>query len=174
MVAIPSLFLNLTEVTDLTSIGTLFAFVLVSGGVLILHPRGVKPDKGLTPRFYVPYFNSRYWLPPVLLLAVALYFYLYKVSLTESASSVWTDRIPYLVFGLISLIISILAVIRQWSLIPVLGLLTNLYLMSELGFTNWMRFLVWLVIGLIIYIAYGYRKSRLKEWLSVKSSNDRI
>lgn len=174
LVAIPSLFLNLTEVTDLTSIGTLFAFVLVSGGVLILHPRGVKPDKGLTPRFYVPYFNSRYWLPPVLLLAVALYFYLYKVSLTESASSVWTDRIPYLVFGLISLIISILAVIRQWSLIPVLGLLTNLYLMSELGFTNWMRFLVWLVIGLIIYIAYGYRKSRLKEWLSVKSSNDRI
>ena len=39
MVSIPSLFLNLTEVTDLTSIGTLFAFVLVCGGVLILDKR---------------------------------------------------------------------------------------------------------------------------------------
>src|SRR5579872_1167185 len=36
LVAVPALFMNLTEVTDLTSIGTLFAFVLVCGGVLLL------------------------------------------------------------------------------------------------------------------------------------------
>jgi APA family basic amino acid/polyamine antiporter len=36
VVAIPALFMNLTEVTDLTSIGTLFAFVLVCGGVLLM------------------------------------------------------------------------------------------------------------------------------------------
>ena len=36
VVAVPALFLNLTLVTDLTSIGTLFAFVLVCAGVLVL------------------------------------------------------------------------------------------------------------------------------------------
>ena len=62
IVALPSLFMNLTEVTDLTSIGTLFAFILVSGGILIVNPNGkrVLNDKG----FVVPYLNSRYFLPP--------------------------------------------------------------------------------------------------------------
>ncbi|MFH1160189.1 MAG: amino acid permease, partial [bacterium] len=63
-VAIPALFMNLTEVTDLCSIGTLFAFVLVSGGVLVLDEQ----NKGrITPprqhEFRIPYLNSRYFLP---------------------------------------------------------------------------------------------------------------
>jgi APA family basic amino acid/polyamine antiporter len=60
-VAIPSLFMNLTEVTDLTSIGTLFAFVLVSGGVLMMKdtPREVDGRK----TFRIPYVSSRYILP---------------------------------------------------------------------------------------------------------------
>jgi len=64
---------------------------------------------------------------------------------------------------LVAVFTTFYAVVRQWSLIPVLGLLTNLYLMSELGITNWMRFLVWLVIGLVLYFAYGMRHSRLKN-----------
>jgi len=44
IVGVPSLFLNLTEVTDLTSIGTLFAFVLVSGGVLMLDKQTRSPE----------------------------------------------------------------------------------------------------------------------------------
>ncbi|MCX6271266.1 MAG: amino acid permease, partial [Bacteroidetes bacterium] len=62
-VAIPCLFLNLTEVTDLTSIGTLFAFILVSGGVLLL-PREAFQTSG-KKTFMIPYYNSRYWLPPI-------------------------------------------------------------------------------------------------------------
>ncbi|MGC8865745.1 MAG: amino acid permease [Bacteroidales bacterium] len=174
LVAVPSLFLNLTEVTDLTSIGTLFAFVLVSGGVLVLHPRGVKPDQSQAPRFVVPYFNSRYWLPPILLLTLALYYRLNDGLNFPSDSKGWHEMIPYGIFALISLIISFLAVFRSWSLIPVLGLLTNLYLMSELGFTNWMRFLVWLVIGLIIYFAYSFRKSRLISWIAEENKNHKL
>ena len=68
---------------------------------------------------------------------------------------------PFFVFAVVSVLTTVIAIIRQWSLIPVLGLLTNLYLMSELGVTNWMRFLVWLVIGLILYFGYGMRHSRL-------------
>ena len=70
VVAIPALFMNLTMVTDLCSIGTLFAFVLVCGGVLVLQN---KPD---VPRgsFRTPYVNAGYVLPFVFLGAL-VYFY---------------------------------------------------------------------------------------------------
>ncbi|HEY5138353.1 MAG TPA: amino acid permease C-terminal domain-containing protein, partial [Methylococcales bacterium] len=72
-------------------------------------------------------------------------------------------QLPFYVFILGAILTTFFAVVRQWSLIPVLGLLTNLYLMSELGITNWMRFLIWLVIGLVLYFAYGMRHSKLKD-----------
>jgi APA family basic amino acid/polyamine antiporter len=73
VVAIPALFLNLTMVTDLCSIGTLFAFVLVCTGVLVLQnkpniPRG---------KFKTPYINSKY-IVPVLLLAGIVYSFTYN------------------------------------------------------------------------------------------------
>ena len=37
------------------------------------------------------------------------------------------------------------------------------YLMTELGYTNWLRFLIWLVVGLVIYICYSYEHSLLGE-----------
>ncbi|HEY9114380.1 MAG TPA: amino acid permease C-terminal domain-containing protein [Bacteroidales bacterium] len=41
--------------------------------------------------------------------------------------------------------------------------MTNLYLMTELGITNWLRFLLWLAVGLVIYFTYGIRKSKLRR-----------
>ena len=49
----------------------------------------------------------------------------------------------------------------NFSLLPVIGVLTNLYLMTELGASNWQIFGIWLVIGLAIYFSYGFRKSKL-------------
>lgn len=66
LVAVPALFLNLTTVTDLCSIGTLFAFALVCGGVLMIHGRADLPPA----KFRTPYINSR-WILPVLVLAGA-------------------------------------------------------------------------------------------------------
>lgn len=70
VVAIPALFLNLTMVTDLCSIGTLFAFVLVCAGVLVLQN---KPD---IPRgkFKTPYVNSKYVFPLLILVGVVIAF----------------------------------------------------------------------------------------------------
>lgn len=70
VVAVPALFMNLTMVTDLCSIGTLFAFVLVCAGVLVLQnkpniPRG---------KFRTPYINSKYIFPALLVLALVLTF----------------------------------------------------------------------------------------------------
>jgi uncharacterized membrane protein len=56
-----------------------------------------------------------------------------------------------------------IAIRKELSLIPVLGLLANFYLMSQLGITNWLRFLIWLLIGLVLYFVYGIRHSRLKK-----------
>lgn len=74
VVAVPALFLNLTMVTDLCSIGTLFAFVLVCAGVLVLQnkkdiPRG---------KFKTPYINSKYVFPILIIVGVTLAFTRFK------------------------------------------------------------------------------------------------
>lgn len=169
VVAIPSLFMNLTEVTDLTSIGTLFAFILVSGGIIVLNPTGKQKHDG--KGFRVPYADSRKYLLPIWLVVL---FIVWKTgfensSLVSDHSADFDlfgfvhEHFPFLIFCLVSIIITFHAVTKRWSLIPVLGLLTNLYLMSELGVTNWFRFGIWLVVGLLIYFSYGLRHSRLKE-----------
>lgn len=47
--------------------------------------------------------------------------------------------------------------------VPLLGIGANLLLMFSLGWANWLRLLVWLMIGLVIYSAYGVRHSRLRN-----------
>ena len=92
-------FVPLTELADLVSIGTLFAFIIVSVAVAIL--RYTKPD--LKRPFRVP-------LSPVL---------------------------------------------------PIVSALACLYLMSNLSVETWIRFLIWLLIGMVIYLGYGRRHARL-------------
>ena len=58
LVAIPALFMDANLVTDLTSIGTLFAFVLVCAGVLLL-PKDDNPSK----KFKLPYINGQFIVP---------------------------------------------------------------------------------------------------------------
>jgi len=163
LVALPALFMNLTEVTDLTSIGTLFAFVLVSGGILIINPKGsrTRNDKG----FIVPYLNSRYYIPPTVL--IVGFILSYTNTGVPGLENIFTNysihSIPYILFWLTTIIVTILSVVKSWSFIPVIGLLTNFYLMSELGITNWTRFGVWLIIGLLLYFSYGIFHSKLNE-----------
>ena len=162
VVAIPSLFMNLTEVTDLTSIGTLFAFVLVCGGVLILD----KSNQQIERRFRVPYINSKYFAPLLFIVAVGLLLTFNQAGVTEffNFSAPWEEfkhRIPLLVFSVLSLVLVVYCFLKELSLIPVLGLLTCGYLMTELGWTNWVRFLLWLVAGLVLYFFYGNSHSKL-------------
>lgn len=166
-VAIPALFMNLTEVTDLCSIGTLFAFVLVSGGVLVLDERGkgriAPPDR---KEFHIPYLNSRYFLPLIWIGIGILIYYVDPSLIRHPASGIRNltyHELPVLLFALIAVIITGFSIWKEWSLIPVLGLLTNLYLMAQLGTTNWLRFGVWLLIGLVIYFTFGVRYSKLRK-----------
>ena len=47
--------------------------------------------------------------------------------------------------------------------IPILGMIFCLFLMTQLQKTTWMGFVIWLVIGLIIYFSYGRNHSKLKN-----------
>jgi amino acid transporter len=162
VVAIPALFMNLTEVTDLTSIGTLFAFVLVCSGVLLLPPDDQINDG--KKRFRMPYINSKYIVPTLLILAV-VFFYQPILDLFNfnHGWEVIRERLPYYLFIVLFIGMAFLSFTKNLSLIPVLGLLSCSYLMTELGYTNWLRFLIWLAIGLVIYFTYGYKNSKLNN-----------
>jgi APA family basic amino acid/polyamine antiporter len=178
MVGIPALFLNLQEVIDLTSIGTLFAFALVSGGIIIMDKKDIKP------KFKVPKLNSRIWFPVILagVLGITAAFGQFNALMngisdygtylttftdaenpTATAFEVFRTKIPEYLFLIIFAVIMVFTFIHNWSLIPILALTSNLFLMSQLGHTNWERFFIWLVIGLVLYFAYGYKNSKLNK-----------
>lgn len=162
VVAIPALFMNLTEVTDLCSIGTLFAFVLVNGGVLLLQNKPGLPE----PKFKIPYINGKYIVP---LLVVGMFIaaiWLNPEGVNRLLPHEWDSfkhYLPYWLFVCLSIMIAIQSFRYNFSLIPVLGLLSCFYLMTELGWTNWFRFIIWLFIGLVIYFLYGYEHSKLRQ-----------
>ena len=79
LVAVPALFLNLTMVTNLCSIGTLFAFVLVCGGVLMLQNKKDMP-RG---KFRTPYINGAYFLPVLTIIAIVLLFIYEKEAVSD-------------------------------------------------------------------------------------------
>jgi APA family basic amino acid/polyamine antiporter len=234
VVAIPALFLNLTMVTDLCSIGTLFAFVLVCAGVLVLQnktdiPRG---------KFKTPYMNSKYVIP--FMLAAGLFYafnynnkgsidfitnatqinnatdiitslnkeeskkvfdYLVGIDAKnrtketpdlenllsqyqkddakyalvvaglpidnslkyESGLGLFKHKIPMWIF-LISLVaLTIWSFRDNLSLIPLLGLVSCLYMMAELSVWNWIYFTAWLLIGLTIYFGFSRKNSKLSH-----------
>jgi basic amino acid/polyamine antiporter, APA family len=170
VVAVPSLFMNITEMTDLTSIGTLFAFVLVCAGIMHLDSIG-KPVNG---KFKIPFVNSSIIFPVVYLLVLLILFLFKKndfiqffnfgdVPVHQSFWDVFKHKIPLLSLIIISGILAIRTIKHKYSLIPLLGFLFNLYLMTELGLTNWLRFLLWLVVGLVIYFTYSAKNSKLKN-----------
>lgn len=98
-VAFFSAFANINEVIELTNIGTLFAFVLVAVGVLVLRIR--------EPERHRPF------------------------------------RTPFV-----------------WFVAPA-AIVSCGFLMLQLPRITWERFIIWLLVGLVIYLFYGYRRSRL-------------
>jgi hypothetical protein len=71
------------------------------------------------------------------------------------------EGFPMAIFWVIAAVVSLLSYLKSFSLIPVLGFTSCFYLMAQESATNWERFLIWLVIGLVIYFTYGYKNSRL-------------
>ena len=120
---------------------------------------------------FVPYINSQFIIPILLLLALGLLYYFNAEGISnffsvvpkedESMIGAFSHKIPMIVFIILAIAMGILSFIKKLSFIPVMGLLLCTYLMTELGVTNWLRFGLWLIVGLVIYFVYGYRNSHL-------------
>ncbi len=173
VVGIPILFTDKTFVLDFTSIATLFAFVLVCGGVLLIPKKEKQPGK-----FHLPYINGQFIFPLIVFAAMLLakslssnYFsQMLNFDFTANADyvsgklsymDVATPNISLIVFWIIAVLLSILSYFKKYSLIPLMGLITCLYLLTGMTKSNWAWFLGWLAIGLVIYLLYGYKKSKL-------------
>jgi APA family basic amino acid/polyamine antiporter len=158
-VGIPSLFMSISMVTDLTSIGTLFAFVLVCFGVLVL-PRLSASTPGQS--FRLPYINGQFIIPLIALLFI--YFGQDRIKTAfAAAGDEGYQEILYLIFVFILSIVALFSFLRKYSVIPVVGALCCLYLMIEIPAISWLWFFVWMGIGLVFYALYGSRKSKLNE-----------
>lgn len=164
VVGIPIFFTDPKFVLDFTSIGTLFAFVLVCGGVLTLSNNDPK-DK-IPGKFQLPYINAKFIFPSIILVAAVLLFSINPSFLSDQLSisaDNASKNIPMLVFMVLCVVMSVLSFLKNLSLIPVLGLISCCYLLTGMEASNWIWFSVWLLIGLVVYFVYGYRKSKLNK-----------
>jgi APA family basic amino acid/polyamine antiporter len=161
LVAIPALFMNLREVTDLSSIGTLFAFVLVNAGVIQMETHRNADHKG----FRVPYISGRIILPLIYLVSLFLFIVFDENKIFLQLS--WAVYFPAYCFWILFTIMAIFSFLYRFSLLPVLGMITNFYLMTQLGKSNWIAFGLWLIIGLMIYFVYSQKHSNLNTKKSI-------
>jgi len=173
VVGVPILFTDKTFVLDFTSIATLFAFVLVCGGVLLI-PQKEK----IAGRFHLPYVNGQFIFPLVVLAAMFVAHMLSNSYFTDmfnfdfSANEDYnngkktfmdlaTANISLIIFWISALLLAVFAFIKKYSLIPLMGVITCMYLLTGMSKSNWVWFIGWLVLGIIFYFMYGYRNSKL-------------
>ena len=156
LVGIPTLFLPSNLMTDLTSIGTLFAFVIVCFGVLFLP----KAQTANQQKFRLPYINGKYILPVIVLIFVLIFHQRFTDAFTNISNESYQE-VLFIVFVAIAIFVSTLSFLRSYSLIPNLGALCCLYLMIEIPPISWMWFFIWMGAGLCIFFFYGRKNSKL-------------
>ncbi len=173
VVGVPILFTDKTFVLDFTSIATLFAFVLVCGGVLLI-PQKEK----LGGRFHLPYINGQYIFPLIVFASILMAWVLSKnyftgmmnfdfssdedyVSGKKSFMDLAIPNISLIVFWISAVLLALFTFFKKYSLIPLMGVITCMYLLTGMSKSNWVWFIGWLILGIIIYFLYGYKKSKL-------------
>jgi amino acid transporter len=166
VVGLPIFFTDENFVLDFTSIGTLFAFVLVCGGVLILSPQSEEElaDRNTKGKFRIPYINSKYIFPIFTILGGVMIQYLYPTFFADTfnfSSDAFYSNITMIIFIIICLVMAVLSFVKNLSLIPLLGLVSCCYLLTGMAVSNWKWFGVWLLIGLVVYFGYSYKNSKL-------------
>jgi APA family basic amino acid/polyamine antiporter len=159
-VAFFAAFASIDEIIELTNIGTLFAFVLVCIGIMVLR----HTDPGRPRPFKTP------WIPLLPVWLLVLWYLPGQMLRAED----WGSRLEFLALLVIALLgtgFSFVALRARLSGLPVpelvktefalAGIASCIWLMRGLPAITWWRFVGWLALGLVIYTLYGYRHSRL-------------
>ncbi|MFO0358178.1 MAG: APC family permease [Sphingobacteriaceae bacterium] len=161
LVAVPIFFVDINMVTDICSAGTLFAFILVCAGVLKLRAE----HKDYNPKFKAPYVNAKFIIPALFLASVIALIIFDKETfdyyLRFESMHAFLSKLTVYTFFVGFAVLSYLSFKHNFSLIPALGLICCFYMLSQLGYKNWLYFIIWLIIGLVIYFAYGRKHSKL-------------
>lgn len=161
VVGVPILFTNEKFVLDFTSIGTLFAFLLVCGGVLLLPKR----EKTSTSGFILPFINGKWIFATLLLLAIALIHYqlpnYWKNLIDQTIYGTNFKSFSMFIFWMAMIVLGVLSYLKNLNLIPLLGIASCGYLLTGMQQDNWYWFFIWFGIGLIIYFSYGFKNSQL-------------
>ncbi|MFV8337173.1 amino acid permease [Flavobacterium sp. RSP29] len=166
VVGIPIFFTDENFVLDFTSIGTLFAFVLVCGGVLMLSPQNEAEiaERQANGKFKIPYINSKFIFPAIVIASAVLIQYLFPTFFSDtfdfSADKIVSNS-TMIIFFILCAVMAVLAFLKNLSLIPLLGLISCCYLLTGMAVSNWKWFGIWLLIGLVFYFSYGYKNSKL-------------
>ncbi|MBC7605545.1 MAG: amino acid permease [Burkholderiales bacterium] len=168
VVGIPIFFTDENFVLDFTSIGTLFAFVLVCGGVLMLSPQSEAEiaERQTKGKFRIPYINSKFIFPAFLLVGALIIRYLFPTFFSDTfnfSDAAIATNITMVIFFVLCIVMSVLAFFKNLSLIPLLGLISCCYLLTGMAVSNWKWFGIWLIIGLGFYFLYGYHNSKLNK-----------
>ncbi len=161
-VGLPILFTDKSFILDFTSIGTIFAFVLVNGGILLMPAREKKKGS-----FHLPYINSKYVFP-ILFLGSLIGFYFWQPQFFQDLWNISDEkqgefRLSIIIYIIINLILVVISYLKNLSLIPLLGLSSCLYLLTGMTHNNWFWFGLWFIIGLGIYFFYGKKHSKLNS-----------
>ncbi|VDO19213.1 unnamed protein product, partial [Heligmosomoides polygyrus] len=191
MNAVLALIFDLEALVEFLSIGTLLAYSVVSACVLILRHKAApldgdptRFDNGGRLKTWVPL--RKYWedVPEGRSICVAVIFLVFGffwLAFTIRLGLFFT--IP----GYISVGFSALLIVMAFlficgheqnsldlnfrvpcvPLIPSLGLLINIFMMAFLDYLTWIRFFVWMAIGLVIYFLYGIHHSKEGKKLRV-------
>lgn len=163
VVAVPTLFIPSEEVLNLCSMGTLFAFTLVCAGVLKLQNDPDRPPG----KFRTPYINGKFIVPGMVILAAVLVYIYGKDWFSNFIDwQSWSndkDKVPMYLFVGICILMAQESFRKNLSLIPVLGLIFCFYMMAQIPLSSWIGFIIWLVIGLIIYFSFGIKNSKLNK-----------
>jgi amino acid transporter len=142
-ICIPLLFLDFNQVIDLTSIGTLFAFLVVSLGI-----------------WHKPHAPSHYKVPFVSMKKYGVFVLLiFIIGCWMNILQLFTDNVLF-ILTIITICFLIYSILYNKSMIPTMATCFNSYLLSTMESENWLRFGIWLVIGLIVYYFYGRIKNK--------------
>jgi amino acid transporter len=160
--AIIALFFDLDILLDMISIGTLLAFTVVCGGIIIL-------------RYQPPEEENRGWKIPIIIggYFIGCVIFAARQKLPLEDLSIAVDVIIWLIFAIPMVVFFVLLLLQPhlnipksfktplvpW--IPCGGILMNIWFILSLSIDSIYRLLIWTFIGMTIYFLYSYRHSNL-------------
>ncbi|XP_076025157.1 cationic amino acid transporter 2 [Genypterus blacodes] len=190
--ALMALLFDLKALVDMMSIGTLFAYTLVAICILILrYQADLNEDSsyGKPERFTV---TGVMWPPSqctsrtsknvsVLTIFIIVLAIVLSLFITQAGDSLqaleWWSLLCVSVIALILLFVGLIIWRQPQStakaafmvplvpVLPIISTIINVYLMVQLGSDTWIRYTIWMAIGLIIYFCYGVHHSVQKQRL---------